>query len=150
MVYKPVGTTSPPETASKRSKVTIQPEKVIPAKHYLEPSAEQQAPKRAKVTRKFKLEAASSDEETETDTEALVSRIISNFVRLPAFANIIANLAQSKAVEQFQTSKKCSITNPLQVLEQGSLSIVCILASTVFPTQGFEEQDSDTITSSSY
>lgn len=101
IVHKPVGTTSPPEPASKRSKVTTQLEKVIPTKHYLEPSAGQQglflppncflipclffnltmfpclssllAPKRAKITRKLRLETASSDEETKTDTEALVS-----------------------------------------------------------------------------
>lgn len=39
--YDFVGTISPLEPASKRSKVVTQPEKVIPTKHYLEPSVEQ-------------------------------------------------------------------------------------------------------------
>ncbi|KAI8524910.1 hypothetical protein RHMOL_Rhmol13G0186100 [Rhododendron molle] len=188
------GTTSPLENTSKRSKVTTQHEKVIPSKHYLEPSAEQQAPKRAKVIRKLRLETSSSDEETETDTEALISKSKAKetqkealfygrkekttrktkaldelapsnketpvlpleddaheefpiSIELPTFANIISNLAHLKAVKQFQISKNDPIPTLLQVLEHGSLSIVSILASTVSPSEGFGEQNSDMITS---
>ncbi|KAI8567967.1 hypothetical protein RHMOL_Rhmol02G0162500 [Rhododendron molle] len=96
------GIASPPPTTSKRSKTISQPKKIIPTKHYLESSSQPPglfllnnclsslcllvhrnhalylscfaAPKRAKATRQLKLTPSSSDEETETNTGALVSR----------------------------------------------------------------------------
>ncbi|KAI8559972.1 hypothetical protein RHMOL_Rhmol04G0218400 [Rhododendron molle] len=92
----------PPPTTSKRSKTISQSKKIIPTKHYLESSSQPPGlfllnncllslcllvsrnhalylscfatPKRAKATRQLKLTPFSSDEETETDTGALVSR----------------------------------------------------------------------------
>lgn len=70
-------------------------------------------------------------------------------LELPTFADTIANLAQSKAAEQSQTSRKDSIPDPLQVLGHDSSLIVPILASTDLPSKGVREQDFDMITSSS-
>ncbi|KAI8542671.1 hypothetical protein RHMOL_Rhmol08G0156500 [Rhododendron molle] len=70
-------------------------------------------------------------------------------IELPTFANIVATLAQSRAKEHMQISKKDPFPNPLQVLEQGSLPSVSVPASTVFPARGFGRRDSNMITSSS-
>lgn len=69
---------------------------------------------------------------------------------MPALADTIANLTQSKAIEQMvQVSKGDSIPIPLKVLEQGSLLPALESTLMVLPSKDLQEQDSDVFTSSS-
>lgn len=83
----------------------------------------------------------------------ILARLFQHFpipLELPAFADMIANLAQSTAIKQVvQASKGNPIPVPLQVLEQGSLLSAIVPALAVLPSKGLEKQDSDEFTSSS-
>ncbi|KAE9454988.1 hypothetical protein C3L33_13110, partial [Rhododendron williamsianum] len=118
------GATPSPEFASKRSKVTVQPKKAedIPTKHYLEPSVEQQAPKIAKVTRKLKSVVTSSDEETETDTEAQVSEGQTKVVQKEAFS--YARARKTKSMDELSSPEEIQEASPEKTLDLFTSSLL--------------------------